>query len=216
MPNTNNVTTDQTAVTKNAIGEILASLLGTEYNLDKIATLVGMKDYQASRKSHTFHISTFESECTVEETVVTDNFLTLTEGRYIDDIWEHSNDSDYHYIYLDCAAEDWRIKLSVDSCGNLVGIKEIRTLAQAIKFLSDKFVGKRFDEYEVENSIFLEDKGENLMQNIIEGGRTEINTWCMCFCSPVMGTKGIIFVYDDNGIVSYLLESHISNNDFDD
>ena len=44
------------------------------------------------------------------------------EGRYVE-VCEH--DSQYHYIYLHCAEEDWKFKVILDAHDLIIEIKEI-------------------------------------------------------------------------------------------
>ena len=85
MNTTSNVTTNATVST-------LMSFLNAEYNMNKVADYVHMKESRTI-DSRYINISTYDTICTVEETTVTDETFTLIEGRYAD---ECEHDTAYH------------------------------------------------------------------------------------------------------------------------
>lgn len=150
MNTTSNVTTNATVST-------LMSLLNAEYNMNKVADYVHMKESRTI-DSRYINISTYDTICTVEETTVTDETFTLIEGRYAD---ECEHDTAYHYIYLNCNVEGWRVRIIVNSKGTIAEIKEICTADQMVEILRSSMIGKPYDELAVRKILLLEDKGEN-------------------------------------------------------
>lgn len=193
MNTTGNVTTNATVST-------LMSLLNAEYNMNKVADYVHMKESRTI-DSRYINISTYDTICTVEETTVTDETFTLIEGRYAD---ECEHDTAYHYIYLNCNVEGWRVRIIVNSKGTIAEIKEICTADQMVEILRSSMIGKPYDELAVRKILLLEDKGETAVDTV-EGCAT-LNDGkeyrCIGYYVQVEEAKGIKVILDDNDIVS--------------
>lgn len=191
-------------VTPNATESTLMSLLNTEYNMNKVADFVHMKESRTI-DSRQINISTYDTICTVEETTVTDETFTLIEGRYAD---ECEHDTAYHYIYLKCNVEGWRVRIFVNSKGTITEIKEICTADQMVEILRSSMIGKPYDELAVRKILSLEDKGETAVDtavDTVEGCATLDDGKeyrCIGYYIQVEEAKGIKIIIDDNNIVS--------------
>ena len=157
MMNTINVTD------KNVTKTTLTALVGTEYDINKVADFVGMKECRVAKEKQ-FGICTFHNNCEIKETILTDNSLVLMEGRYVE---ENKHDSAYHYVYLDCPEGDWRFKITVDAEEKIVGVKEIYTIDHAIKIFKQEVIGEKYDELktmdkfaEIMKKYAVEEKGK--------------------------------------------------------
>lgn len=163
MMNTINVTD------KNVTKTTLTALVGTEYDINKVADFVGMKECRVAKEKQ-FGICTFHNNCEIKETILTDNSLVLMEGRYVE---ENKHDSAYHYVYLDCPEGDWRFKITVDAEEKIVGVKEIYTIDHAIKIFKQEVIGEKYDELktmdkfaEIMKKYAVEEKGETELQTV--------------------------------------------------
>lgn len=188
-------------ITSNVTESTLMSLLNTEYNMSKVADFVHMKESRTIDSRH-INISTYDTICTVEETTVTDDTFTLIEGRYAD---ECEHDTAYHYIYLNCNEEGWRVRIIVNSKGIITEIKEICTADQMVATLRSSMIGKPYDELAVRKTLALEDKGETAVDTV-EGCATLDDDGkeyrCIGYYVQVEEAKGIKVIIDDNNIVS--------------
>mgnify|MGYP000144887425 FL=1 len=81
-----------------------------------------MKENRVVSKKNLTIVNDSTNYCPIEEITVTDGTFTVTEGRYVE-VCEH--DSQYHYIYLHCAEEDWKFKVILDAHDLIIEIKEI-------------------------------------------------------------------------------------------
>lgn len=154
---------------KNATKATLTALVGTAYDINKVADFVGMKECRVAKEKQ-FGICTFHNNCEIKETILTDNSLVLMEGRYVE---ENKHDSAYHYVYLDCPEGDWRFKIIVDAEEKIVGVKEIYTIDHAIKIFRQEVIGKKYDELKtmdkfaaIMKKYAVEEKGETELQTV--------------------------------------------------
>ena len=189
---------EMTKTSKSAIATILTALLGSTYDINKVAELLEMSKNRTIEVD-TFHISTFNTDCEVEETTVADDNFVLIEGRYADD---RKHDSAYHYVYLDYPEGDWRFKITVDAEGKIGEVKEICTIDHAIKIFKQEIIGEKYDGLKTMNKYAeiiekyaVEEKGETEIRSV-EGSYGKYNT--EGFYVPVLNSTTVCVAYDEN------------------
>ena len=181
---------------KNAIEATLTTLLGTPYSINKVTDFVGINE-DCTINMDMFRISTSCTDCEVEETTITDENFTFTEGRYVDG---REHETMYHYVYLESTSGDWRFKLDVDAEENLAGVKELCTVNHAIQLLKEEILGQKYDPVEIMEKFVVEEKGETELQTnegtaCLEAGK-ELNG--ESFFVPVRNATAAFVAYDES------------------
>ncbi len=187
-------------VKKSATEKALTALVGTQYSINELINSVHMKENRVVIKKNLTIVNDSTNCCPIEETIVTDGTFTVTEGRYVE-VCEH--DSQYHYIYLHCAEEDWKFKVILDERDLIIEIKEMYTVTQIVEKLKLELVGKQFNLTTVCVSIrrFLaglpwEEKGETQLDDMEGEDGREYNSMTFFVKSTMEEFLGICISYD--------------------
>lgn len=187
-------------VKKSATEKALTTLVGTQYSLNELINSVHMRESRVVSKKKLTIVNDSTNYCPIEEIIVTDGTVTVTEGRYVD---AGKHDSQYHYIYLHCAEEDWKLKVILDEHDLIIEIKEMYTVTQIVEKLKLELVGKQFNFMTVCVSIrrFLaglpwEEKGETQLDDMEGEDGREYNSMTFFVKSTMEEFSGICISYD--------------------
>lgn len=192
-------------VKKSATEKALTALVGTQYSINELINSVHMKENRVVSKKNLTIVNDSTNYCPIEEITVTDGTFTVTEGRYVE-VCEH--DSQYHYIYLHCAEEDWKFKVILDAHGLIIEIKEMHTVTQIVEKLKLELVGKQFNITTVCVSIrcFLtglpwEEKGETQLDDMEGEVGREYNSMTFFIKAAMEEFLGICISYDSTYLI---------------
>ena len=194
---------------KSVTERALATLVGRQYSLNELINSVHMKENRVVSKKNLTIVNDSTNYCPKEEITVTDGTVTVTEGRYVD---AGKHDSQYHYIYLTCAEEDWKFKMLVGKQEVITSIREMYTATHIVEKLKPQFIGQLFNLTTVCSEIrcFLtelswEEKGETQIDSVegvavFEDGR-EYNSMTFFVKAALEELSGIRISYDSTYII---------------
>jgi len=192
-------------VKKSATEKALTTLVGTKYSRNELINSVHMKESRVVSKKNLTIVNDSTNYCPIEEIIVTDGTVTVTEGRYVD---AGKHDSQYHYIYLHCAEEDWKLKVILDERDLIIEIKEMYTVTQIVEKLKLELVGKQFNFTTVCVSIrrFLtglpwEEKGETQLDDMEGEEGRKYNSMTFFVKAAMEEFSGICISYDSDYLI---------------